>query len=333
MIDIDTPFFSFNLINGYFGDPAILGSHKNIGTTFLLDCGNLENLPKKELLKVSHVFISHTHIDHFIGFDKLLRVNIPHFKKLHFFGPKGIAKNIQGKLNGYTWNLLKPDQINYEITEILSFEDSDTYSINSTDQYELHLISSKRKDTCLATIKDDLVVSGTLLDHGSIKSAGYRFSLSKKIVVDGKAMTDDRLPKGPWISQIQKQLSTEQAFDESHQTEISGTSFQTTELVKKYFTICDPVSFGYITDLAFSDQNRESLKKLFGNLTFLISEASFLDEDEEKALDKSHLTTKQAATIANQSGCSNLYTFHYSNIYGKEPETHHNEIKSFFSSK
>ena len=37
----------------------------------LFDLGDIHSLSAKDILKISHVFITHTHIDHFCGFDML----------------------------------------------------------------------------------------------------------------------------------------------------------------------------------------------------------------------------------------------------------------------
>src|SRR5207247_454355 len=57
-------------------------------------------------LQVTPVFVSHTHIDHFIGFDHLLRMFLARDLRLDLFGPPGIIANVRGKLAGYTWNLV-----------------------------------------------------------------------------------------------------------------------------------------------------------------------------------------------------------------------------------
>ncbi len=100
-----TPFYensrmAFSLPNDVDGDPLIYAFFKQSGEAVLFDLGSCEKLSNKELVKVTHAFVSHAHIDHFIGFDRLLRVKVPHGCKLNIYGPEGFIKNVQGKLRG-----------------------------------------------------------------------------------------------------------------------------------------------------------------------------------------------------------------------------------------
>src|SRR5262249_58483699 len=73
----------------------------------LFDLGRLDRLSVGEILKLSDVFVSHTHIDQFIGFDHLLSSALHREQDLRLFGPNGIIENVRGKLAGYTWNLIR----------------------------------------------------------------------------------------------------------------------------------------------------------------------------------------------------------------------------------
>ena len=100
------PSFNPRLINGPFDDPGLFIPFYFQNRALIFDLGDISCLAAKDLLKISHAFITHTHMDHFIGFDRLIRVALGRGKRLRFFGPPGLIANIEGKLRGYTWNLV-----------------------------------------------------------------------------------------------------------------------------------------------------------------------------------------------------------------------------------
>src|SRR5262245_11291022 len=101
-----TPSFSSYLVNDVFGDPGVYVEVRWSKRAILFDLGQNESLGPTRLLRASDIFISHTHLDHFIGFDAVLRVALGRGKTIRLFGPPGLAENVHGKLRGYTWNLV-----------------------------------------------------------------------------------------------------------------------------------------------------------------------------------------------------------------------------------
>src|SRR5439155_1208727 len=66
--------FRPRLLNGHTGDPALLLSLRWQGRALLVDLGRIDRTPAPLLLPIEAVFVSHTHMDHFMGFDQLLRL-------------------------------------------------------------------------------------------------------------------------------------------------------------------------------------------------------------------------------------------------------------------
>src|SRR5215467_15720539 len=98
------------LVNDPFADPALFVDFHFTRQALLFDLGDLSPLSARQLLRVTHAFVSHTHMDHFAGFDALLRLLLGRDKVLHLFGPPGFIDRVEHKLAAYTWNLVA----NYE---------------------------------------------------------------------------------------------------------------------------------------------------------------------------------------------------------------------------
>ncbi|MGH7431612.1 MAG: ribonuclease Z, partial [Candidatus Methylomirabilales bacterium] len=112
------PTFQMQLVNGPWGDPALLVRIRWARRALLFDLGSISTVPSGDLLRVSEVFVSHTHLDHFVGFDHLLRTVLGRDRILSLFGPPGIIGNVEGKLRGYTWNLVQGYPLCLEVFEV-----------------------------------------------------------------------------------------------------------------------------------------------------------------------------------------------------------------------
>ena len=111
------PSFSSHLVNDPFGDPGLYVEIKWARRGLLFDLGENDALGPTRLLKANDIFISHTHMDHFIGFDRVLRIALGRVRTLRVHGPAGIIENVAGKLRGYTWNLVDGYPLTIEVYE------------------------------------------------------------------------------------------------------------------------------------------------------------------------------------------------------------------------
>lgn len=316
------------VLGGLQGDPAVFAFQKTSGEGLLFDLGSIEQLSNRSLLKVFHVFVSHTHMDHFMGFDRWLRANIPHRRLLHIWGPAPFFERVQAKLRGYAWNLIEPDQLRFRVNEIRPDGTVASALLTNTDNFSISEDKDKASISSLVTLADGAVVSGASLSHVNIPSIAYKVQGVMKQRFLQENLEAFGLKSGPWISQLQIRVAHGPHDEEDFI--IDGKIFSYSELSNKLIRREEGPSLVYLTDLSFDRQNLRTLKENFGQATKVICEASFLDEDRVRAVSKAHLTTRQAALIAMSLNAEVFEIFHVSTYYGQGAEKSLAEAEAFF---
>ena len=99
--------FHAKLLNGVWGDPGVCIDLKFQRRAILFDLGDVTSLSTRILLRVRDIFVSHTHMDHFAGFDHLLRVCLGRDTGVRLYGPQNFISQVEHKLAAYTWNLVQ----------------------------------------------------------------------------------------------------------------------------------------------------------------------------------------------------------------------------------
>jgi ribonuclease BN (tRNA processing enzyme) len=101
------PLFHPSLVNGRYGDPTVYVETLFETHSVLFDLGEIASLSPRRIQRIDQIFVSHAHIDHFVGFDHLLRSLVGRKKTVHLYGPVGFAERVYHKLQAYRWNLVE----------------------------------------------------------------------------------------------------------------------------------------------------------------------------------------------------------------------------------
>ncbi len=314
------PFLYPRLVNGPFDDPGLFVPFLFEKRAFIFDLGDICSVPSRDTLKITHVFITHTHMDHFIGFDRLLRIFLGREKTLNLYGPKGFLKNVEGKLSGYQWNLVKnfANQLTVHLTEI----DSDhLISRNYLCQNRFFPTDPVMKQPFCSTIYQEpgLSVSTVILDH-NIPCLGFSLKERFHINIKKEAVLSLGLQIGPWLKRFKNALLNQADLDENFEVGSGDNNsikkrFRLGDLADRIALITPGQKVAYVTDAVYNRENADKIIDFAKESDHLFIEGAFLESHKDIAKKKFHLTARQAGNIAGRARVKQFTLFHISPRY------------------
>ncbi|OQW35456.1 MAG: hypothetical protein A4E19_01455 [Nitrospira sp. SG-bin1] len=334
------PSFSSYLVNDVFGDPGLYVDIRWSKRALLFDLGHNVGLGPTKLLRAGEIFISHTHMDHFIGFDTVLRVALGRGKTLKLVGPPGLIDNVEGKLRGYTWNLVDGYPLTIEVREFHEHEIHRTV-FGASDGFhagERRTAPAPRCDGPLFTVLEDpmLTVKAAVLNH-RIPSFAYSLEEHFHINVNKQKLHEAGLRVGAWLKDVKHHIwqgkpddfrFTVALYDE-HRRE--DREFVLGEIKERFLTISRGQKIAYVVDARYDEENEAKIVSLAQGADIFYCESPYLDCDAEKAYDRYHLTARQAGLMARKARVRDLVVFHFSPRYTGQGEALEREALEAFS--
>ncbi|MBT7854793.1 MAG: ribonuclease Z, partial [Opitutae bacterium] len=276
------------LINDPFGDPGLLVQFLLQKRALLFDLGDLSALSNGALLKVSHVFVSHTHIDHFIGFDRLLRSLFGREKTVTIFGPKNIIQNVAGKLAGYTWNLV--DQYDESLTiEVVEVRESVLLKGTFRAIERFQLCDERQEPFVDGVIVDDptFTVRTAILEH-RIPCLGFALKEKPHVNIDKEKLESMKAEPGPWLNELKKSVLRDDLAPTLIKVPFKEpVGFRTEDiplgqLKNELVEVFPGQKIGYVVDTVFNDRNRKKIVDLVESADIFFCESPFLADEEER---------------------------------------------------
>ena len=286
-----------------------------------MDCGDLSRLSLGELHAVDTVFLSHGHIDHWIGFDQLLRAQLFQGHELRVLGPAGLHAMLEGKLRGYTWNLVADSQL------VIA-----GYEWNSQNWLRCDYPCARRFQSAGPPIPaeppelEGWKLSWVELQHG-VACLGFRLQAPRQFRFRIEQARAQGLAPGPWVEQLKRSraLGHRQLKLRLDERELSAESLW--DLLEEL----QPCSLAYITDTRLGPDTRGRIVERFGPTQQLWCEAAFLEHQRQLAEDKLHATAREAAQLALELPAQELHLFHLSRRTQGDADDHLREARSLFS--
>ena len=308
--------FSVVQVNSPFEDTAFFVRNMYKRNAFLFDCGKIGSLTNQEVLSIYDIFISHTHIDHFYGFDRILRGSLMAEKTIRVFGPPGIIKNVRGKLDSYTWNLIKSYAINFEVVELNESRIHKHALFKAENGFEGIYSEINHNDIDLG---EGFTFDFAFFEH-RVTSVGYRIKEKPLYSANGELMSEQGFKPGKWVGELKQKVEDGYLADETItvDTKEGMREMAVAELEAKFITKHSPQDITFITDIAPSYSNYLKALEFAKGTDSLLMEGVFMKEDILHAMDKQHLTLDLAKTIYKRSGAGKVRFFHFAPRYDRD---------------
>jgi ribonuclease Z len=310
-----------SLLNRLCEDPGLWVDLQDEGRSILLDLGDLRHVATRKLLRVERAVVTHTHMDHFVGFDHLLRLMLGRERELVVTGPPGFLERVAGKIAGYTWNLIRDYPIRLRAEEldgegiraVLYNGESGMRGVPQEERRSAGTLHAERLYT----------IHATLLDHG-VPVLGVALHETEHLSVNRDRMEKMGLIPGPWLRDLKESVRRcEPGDDPVDAAEPGGAMrrFRRDALTEALILRRAGQRLAYVTDVRFTPDNVARILPLAGGVDLFVCEAAFLESDAALAAERSHLTARQAGWLAREAGDKRLAPFHVSPRYkGREQE-------------
>lgn len=318
-----------SLVNGRFGDPALYVERLHQRGALLFDLGDIAALSARDLLRIDHVFVTHTHMDHFVGFDSLLRVHVGREKRIAMTGPKGFRERVHHKLQAYEWDLVD----RYDTDLVFDVHELEADTLSST-RFRFKT-AFRWEDGVSCPVADGRVASepafevhAAVLDHHG-PCLGFAMREPAHVNVWKNRLEKRGLPTGPWLQPL-KQAVIDQAPDD-HQIALPDGATAPLADLRDLITVSRGQKIAYVTDVADTPGNRSKITRLAHEADTLFIESRFAAADAGQAAERAHLTTRAAGEIARAAGVRKIEPFHFSPRYEGEEERMVDEVIAAFA--
>jgi ribonuclease Z len=302
------PSFLAKRINKPFEDPGLYVRILREGRALMFDLGFTANLSARDILKTSDIFVSHTHVDHFIGFDNVLRTCLRRDTPLRLYGPKDLADSIEGKLRGYTWNLIEDYPLMLEVFSVDSTNIRKSV-FRADKSFAREDISTDPFDRILFR-DSSLKVSTAILNH-QVPCLAFSMEEDFHINIDKARLSKLNLSVGPWLGDLKSAIRKNKCDTEFS---IDGAKYSFIEL-RDIARITTGQKISYVVDAVGSEENIEKIVDLVRKSDVLYIETYFSDKEKDRALQRYHLTAREAGMIARLADVKRVEPVHCSPRY------------------
>jgi ribonuclease Z len=323
------------LVNDVFGDPGLFVDLRDQRRALLFDLGDISSMRPGELLRLSDVFVSHTHMDHFAGFDRLLAVVLGRKARLSIHGGPDFVAQVEHKLRAYTWNVVH----RYEIELLLRVVEVNPDGQGRCCDFRSHTGFARERDERFEWTNDVLVdeplfrVRARFVDH-EMPCLAFALEEKARLRVVPERLAELGVTTGAWLRELKGAVLDGAPGDtmielQWRDREGGHTMCRSVDELKRMILDVVPGRrVGYVTDLRYTEANVRVLEQLLADVDQLFIESVFLEEDKAHGERKNHLTARQAGEIARRVRAKEIVPFHHSPRYEGRAEELAQEVRA-----
>jgi ribonuclease Z len=321
-------YFDPQLINSPFDDPGLFVDLVFERRALLFDLGDISRLAPRKLLRIANIFITHRHLDHFIGFDQLLRCFLGREKIVGLWGPPGLIDAVESKIAAYDWNLVTgyDGNLQLHVSELGLDQRLTSVRFCGADRFRRDEVGSRLCEDGVLISDPSFQVRAIFVDHG-YPILAFALQERARINIWRSRVEAMGLVVGPWLNSFKEAILSGKDENEpipvvwADQGQTRPQTVPLGQLRSRIMKITKGRKLAYVVDVAYSQANVDAIVSLASGADILFIESPFLDEDVAQAATRKHLTARQAGQIARFAKAKQVRTFHYSPRYrGREAE-------------
>jgi len=294
----------------------------------LFDLGEIRKLSARTLLRTSHAFVSHAHMDHFAGFDHWLALGLGRMPAMTLWGGPGFVDRVEHKLRAYTWNVVHryPASLRIEAHSLEADGSRRAAAFDSREAFvRRELDGTPAGDDDVLLVDPLFRVRARIVDH-EMPVLAFAIEETAQARVAADRIAAMGFTPGPWLRELKARVLAGAADDEPLSVswrDAAGEHSREHRIGELRPLVLDTIlgrRIGYVTDLRYTDANLAQLDALLTGADLLHIECVFAHEDRALAAQRNHLTALQAGTIARRLGARKLVPFHFSPRYSGEED-------------
>ena len=299
------------LVNGSTGDPLLYLDYPGSDNALLFDAGESCRLTMKQLADLEAVFLTHHHIDHFVGFDRILRANLDHDKTLVIVGPPRTIERVYARATAYDHSFFPFMKLELEVRELHGgFLRIGRFGC--AGKFAAPVVTEEPWSTPICYRTNALHVEAVPVVH-TVPCFAYALVEAGGWHPDPDKLAVGSLKPGAWVAATLELLRSN--ADMAAEVTIDGGSRKLGDLAERYFTQTAGARIAYITDTLLTDELRPSLVKLAKNAAFLYCDSFYASSQSKDAAKHKHMMTHQAAELAKAAKVDQLILIHHATRY------------------